>query len=147
MKDLVTDPATHVWMGTTFRTLTGPADSGGIFSVIDSTAPVGFGPPRHVHTGEDEVLVILGGEIDWWLSGTSGHAGPGEALFIPRGAEHVWRAVGDEPCRHLIVFTPGGFDGFFAEMAEASYSIPEDMAAVTDSAARHNMVFTGPPLS
>ncbi|MFH1518842.1 MAG: hypothetical protein ABIH17_13310 [Pseudomonadota bacterium] len=41
---------------------------------------------------------------------------------------------------------PGGFEGFFVEMAEAGYSIPEDMEAVSESASRHNLIFTGPPL-
>ncbi len=31
-------------------------------------------------------------------------------------------------------------------MAEAGYTIPEDKAAVNESAARHNLIFTGPPL-
>jgi hypothetical protein len=42
--------------------------------------------------------------------------------------------------------TPGGFDTFFAEMAEGGFRIPEDMDAINESAARHNMRFTGPPL-
>ena len=44
------------------------------------------------------------------------------------------------------MLTPGGFEGFFYEMAREQYSIPEDMEHVNASAARHNLAFTGPPL-
>ena len=46
----------------------------------------------------------------------------------------------------LIQFTPGGFEGFFADMVAGQYRIPEDMDAVNESAERHNLRFTGPPL-
>lgn len=146
MKDMTFGAITHHWMGATFRIVTSRADSGGSIGVFDSTAPVGFGPPRHIHTAEDEVLMVLTGEIEWVLGDETGHAGPGEALYIPRGTEHAWRVIGTEPCRHIVTVTPGGFEGFFVEMAEAGYSIPEDMQAVNETAARFNLVFTGPPL-
>jgi quercetin dioxygenase-like cupin family protein len=141
MKDIVSAPAaraTHLWMGTTYRVITSLQDGGGVISVADSTSPAGFGPPRHMHSGEDEALVVLSGALEWWLEG--------ETVFIPRGAEHAWRVIGDAPCRHLVVVTPGGLEGFFVEMAEKGYRIPEDMEAVSESAARHHMTFTGPPL-
>ncbi len=146
MKDMTFGAPTHHWMGATFRIVTSHTDSGGTVGVFDSTAPVGFGPPRHIHLAEDEVLMVLTGEIEWLLDGATGRAGPGDALFIPRNTEHAWRVIGAEPCRHIVMVTPGGFEGFFVEMAEGGYSIPEDMEAVSESAARHNLVFTGPPL-
>ena len=44
------------------------------------------------------------------------------------------------------ILTPGGFEGFFYEMAEGRFTIPDDMAAITDIAARYHLTFTGPPL-
>ena len=73
-------------------------------------------------------------------------AGPGESVFIPRGIEHTFKVVGDEPSRHLVILTPGGFEGFFADMAAGQCRIPEDMPAIEESARRHNLTFTGPPL-
>ena len=43
--------------------------------------------------------------------------------------------------------TPGGFEGFFAEMAAGQFAIPDDMAQIEESAARFNLSFVGPPLS
>ena len=70
----------------------------------------------------------------------------GETVFVPRGVEHTYRVIGDKPCRHLVILTPGGFEGFFYDMARQQCRIPEDMAAIEQSAARFNLRFTGPPL-
>lgn len=116
-------------------------------SVTDSISPPGSGPPRHVHGAEDESFVILTGSCTFWIEGRTIESGPGEAVFIPRGREHTFRAMDGAPCRHLIVLTPAGFEGFFAEMAAGQYRIPEDMGAVTAVAERFRLSFTGPPLS
>jgi hypothetical protein len=65
---------------------------------------------------------------------------------VPRGREHTFRVAGVSPARHLIILTPGGFEGFFADMAAGQFRIPEDMDAILESAARHDLRFTGPPL-
>jgi hypothetical protein len=72
--------------------------------------------------------------------------GLGETVFIPRGSEHTFQIVGDTPCRHLVILTPGGFEGFFAEMAAGQFSVSTDMPAIMEAAGRHNLRFTGPPL-
>lgn len=146
MKDHQTLPETLEWLGVTYKTILSPEDTGGAMSIVDSVSPIGSGPPRHIHHKEDEVFVILTGEVELWLAGETRHAGPGEAVFIPRGTEHTFRATGDRPCRHLVILTPGGFEGFFADMAAGQLRIPQDMDQVNESAARHNMTFTGPPL-
>ena len=134
------------WLGVTYKTILSPEDTGGAMSIVDSVSPIGSGPPRHVHHKEDEVFVILTGEVELWLGGETRHAGPGEAVFIPRGTEHTFRATGDRPCRHLVILTPGGFEGFFADMARGQFRIPQDMDRIEESASRFNLTFTGPPL-
>jgi len=46
----------------------------------------------------------------------------------------------------LTVMTPGGFEGFFAEMAERNCRIPDDMDQIAAIGARFGLTFTGPPL-
>lgn len=145
MKDTVSRN-TLDWNGTTYRTILDASETQGAMSIFDSVSPPRSGPPRHVHDAEDETFVILSGEVELWLEGETFTRGPGETAFIPRGAEHTFRVISDHPCRHLVILTPGGFDTFFAEMAEGGFRIPEDMDAINESAARHNMRFTGPPL-
>ena len=145
MKDTVSRN-TLDWNGTTYRTILDASETEGAMSIFDSVSPPRSGPPRHVHDAEDETFVILSGEVEFWLEGETFTRCPGETAFIPRGAEHTFRVISDHPCRHLVILTPGGFDTFFAEMAEGGFRIPEDMDAINESAARHNMRFTGPPL-
>ena len=116
-------------------------------SITDSVSPPNSGPPRHIHHDADEAFVILTGNVEFWMAGERFLRGPGETAFIPRGTEHTFRVVSDTPSRHLVTLTPGGFEGFFAEMAAGQFRIPEDMPAIEESAARHNLSFTGPPLS
>ncbi|MFC6636985.1 cupin domain-containing protein [Sulfitobacter sediminilitoris] len=99
-----------------------------------------------MHQNEDETFVILTGTCKFWLEGEEFTAGAGESVFIPRGKEHTFKVTNDGPCRHLVILTPGGFEGFFADMAAGQFRIPEDMPAIEESATRHNMAFTGPPL-
>jgi quercetin dioxygenase-like cupin family protein len=146
MKDQVAERGAVEWRGTTYRTMLAAEETAGRMSIVDSVSPPGSGPPRHVHRSEDECFVVLTGEMEVWIEGETQFAGPGKAVFIARGKEHTFRAVGDRPARHLVILTPGGFEGFFAEMAAGQFRIPEDMAAITKSAARHNLEFTGPPL-
>jgi mannose-6-phosphate isomerase-like protein (cupin superfamily) len=134
------------WLGVKYRTILRPGESGGSMSIVDSLSPAGSGPPRHIHHGEDETFVVLSGRCEFWLAGKSFTCGPGETAFVPRGTEHTFRVPGTEPCRHLVILTPGGFEGFFAEMAAGQFRIPEDMDKIAESATRHRMTFTGPPL-
>ena len=139
-------PGTLEWLGVTYRTILSPGQSNGTMSIVDSLSPAGSGPPRHIHHGEDEIFVVLSGQCEFWLAGKSFIRGPGETAFVPRGTEHTFRIPGSEPCRHLVILTPGGFEGFFAGMAKGQYRIPEDMDKIVESATRHKMTFTGPPL-
>lgn len=132
------------WNGTTYRTILSAAESGGALSIVASTCPALSGPPRHVHAREDEVFVVLEGEVEFWMGGALLRRGAGGTAFVPRGTEHTFRTLTE--ARMLTILTPAGFEGFFAEMAKGAFCIPEDMPAVLESAARHHLTFTGPPL-
>ena len=134
------------WQGTYYKTIMTTEESGGAMSVVDSVSPLKSGPPRHVHHDADEAFVLMTGDVEFWLEGERFTRGPGETVFVPRGREHTFRVVSDRPSRHLVILTPGGFEGFFAEMAAGQFRIPADMPAIEESAARFRLSFTGPPL-
>ncbi|HSP25752.1 MAG TPA: cupin domain-containing protein, partial [Saliniramus sp.] len=59
------------WLETTYFVKLAAQESGGSIGIFETFAPVGSGPPIHVHHGEDEVLYILEGQIESWLDGVS----------------------------------------------------------------------------
>lgn len=99
-----------------------------------------------MHQDADETFVVLSGDVEFWRDGARFLCTPGQTAFIPRGQPHTFRVVSDSPSRHLVIMTPGGFEGFFAEMAAGQFAIPDDMAAIEACAARYHLSFTGPPL-
>lgn len=134
------------WQGVHYLTLLSSSDSGGAMSITDSVSPPNSGPPRHVHHDADEAFFLLSGDCTFWIAGETFERGPGSAVFVPRGVEHTFRVSSDLPSRHLVILTPGGFEGFFAEMARKDYRIPQDMAAIEACAKAYHLTFTGPPL-
>lgn len=134
------------WLGTHYRNLLTGQVTDGAMSIVDTVSPPGSGPPRHIHHDADETFVMLSGDCEFWLDGDRFVRGPGQAVFVPRGREHAFRVTSDIPSRHLIILTPGGFEGFFAEMAAGGYRITHDMAAIQKIGQRFHLTFTGPPL-
>jgi quercetin dioxygenase-like cupin family protein len=50
----------------------------------------------HVHTGAEEVLYVLEGSGQVRVEGVTHHVAPGQAVFIPEGAEHTYVNTGAE---------------------------------------------------
>jgi mannose-6-phosphate isomerase-like protein (cupin superfamily) len=136
----------HHWNGTSYRTILHTADTGGAMSITYGEAGPFNGPPAHVHDAEDEVFVILEGEITFDVAGQRFSRGPLGTAFVPRGQPHSF-VTGPSGARCITVLTPGGFEGFFAEMARGQLQMPQDMAAVFAIAARYGSHFTGPGLA
>lgn len=146
MKDTFETDGASEWLGVYYRTLLATEAANGSLSITDSLSPAGSGPPRHVHHDADETFVMLTGESLFWKDGESFVAGPGDAVFIPRGVPHTFRVTDAGPSRHLVIMTPGGFEGFFHAMAEGKYAIPDDMEKIVEIGQKHSLEFVGPPL-
>ena len=69
----------------------------------------GQGHERHNHPDSDEILYILAGRGEQMVddSDTFG-VGPGQAVFIPKGAFHSTVNVGWEPLTLLAIYAPAG---------------------------------------
>lgn len=50
----------------------------------------------------DEVVIVLEGQMEFEVEGEVQHPGPGEELFIPAGAVHSARNLGDSTARWLF---------------------------------------------
>lgn len=139
-------PVTVEWQGTSYKTLLAASATEGRLSVFESLDQPGYGPPRHIHKVEDETFYVLSGEVEFWQEGQTTRHGPGDVVFVARGRNHTFRIIGESAARMVTVMTPGGFDGFFAEMAAGQYRIPQDLAQIAGIAAAYHLEFTGPPL-
>jgi mannose-6-phosphate isomerase-like protein (cupin superfamily) len=92
--------------------------TGGAFSVIEELPPL-LDTPLHIHAHEDEYFHIVEGEHVITVGDEEHRLGPGEGIFAPRGVPHAQRRVQPGVGRMLIVFAPGGFEGFFRHLADA----------------------------
>ncbi len=146
MTSLDLGPGAITWLGTQYRIVLGARETGGGISIVDSLCEPNSGPPRHIHDDADESFYVLSGAVEFWLEGERFLRSSGETVFVPRGREHTFRVVSDTTARMITILTPGGFEGFFQEMAAGQFRIPEDMGPVVESAGRFSLRFTGPPL-
>ncbi|MGL4237663.1 cupin domain-containing protein [Tabrizicola sp.] len=136
----------HHRNGTRYRTILSTAETGGAMSIIHAEADPFIGPPAHVHDREDEIFIVLDGEITFEVAGERFTRGAMGTAFVPRGAPHSFM-TGARGAKGLTVLTPGGFEGFFAELARNQLQMPRDVAAVAEIAARYGSRFTGPGLA
>ena len=84
----------------------------------------------HIHSREDEVLVVLEGEYACY-DGKGWHRMLSlEPVFLVRGRPHAYRNVGRAPGRMLVFAAPGGLDLYFA--AVAPLTLPDDRARFDD---------------
>ena len=91
------------------------AQTGGSLMFVEVLTEPGGGPPPHVHTREDEFFYVLDGEFEILQGEETFRATAGAFAFVPRGTLHRFENVGDTAGRILVMFTPGGMEGFFFE--------------------------------
>jgi mannose-6-phosphate isomerase-like protein (cupin superfamily) len=96
----------------------GAEAGGGAFSLFEEVPPM-VDTPRHVHANEDELFYVLEGEHVFQVGEEEFRVGPGGLAFGPRGVPHSQRRVIPGDGRLLVLTVPGGFDGFFRDLAEA----------------------------
>ena len=126
----------------------GPADSDGLLAFFHLDAPPMSGPPRHVHTREDELFYVLEGELVFELDAVSHTVPTGGTVYLRRGVVHAYQNFTDKPARLLIATTPGHFSVYFEEMSDMTPpgGMP-DMGALAQLAERYGLTFTGPPMT
>lgn len=149
------DGGRAIWsLGALLIVKAGAADTGGAFTLYDSLTAPGVASPWHRHANEDELFYVLDGEVEClWGEGGAEHrlAGPGSTVFLPREVPHGFRVVGDEPCRMLVLLSPGGLEEFFADVGRPADALElppptdVDMASVVETAAAYDLDILGRP--
>jgi mannose-6-phosphate isomerase-like protein (cupin superfamily) len=146
------DEGEALWfLGTLATVKAGSAQSGGRLAVVEILHPPGFAPPLHRHDVEDEAFYVLDGAAQFRCDGEALDVGAGDFVLLPAGRPHTFLVGLDEPLRALQITTPGGFEGFAAEVGApaARRELPApgavDPAALGAAAARHGIEILGPP--
>lgn len=123
-------------------------DSDGALAFFHLVAPPMSGPPRHVHTREDELFYILEGEIEFELDGERHTVGAGDTVYLRRGCVHAYQNFTKSDARLLIATTPGGFSNFFVELSAVTPlgGIPP-IDKVDSIGTKYGMTMLGPPMS
>jgi mannose-6-phosphate isomerase-like protein (cupin superfamily) len=120
--------------------LAGHGDTRGPAFVIHDLAPRALGSPLHTHTREDEWSFVLAGRVGVEVGDSSSVAEPGDLILKPRGVPHAFWNGGNDPARLLEVITPGGFEDYFAALAEVlAVEGPPDLARLADVAQRFGL--------
>jgi len=118
------------------------SQTGGAFTMFEFRVPVAARVPvPHSHEFFDETVFGLGGVSTGMVSGESVTVGPGEELFIPRGAVHGFDNRGTAAARGLSVITPGLLGpNFFQEVGDiVNAGGPPDIARITQVMQRHGL--------
>jgi mannose-6-phosphate isomerase-like protein (cupin superfamily) len=115
--------------------------TGGRFALIEHTIPPHrLAAPVHTHEHEDEHSFVLSGRMGALVGDAVLDVGPGELVTKPRGIPHAFWNAGDEPTRLLELISPGGFDGYFADLAPILSAAGEpDFAAIGAIQARYGL--------
>jgi quercetin dioxygenase-like cupin family protein len=107
------------FLGTLVRQRLSGAETGGRFSLQEALLPHGAAPPLHSHP-QDETLVVLEGEVTFWLDDYDAPAcrgGAGTTVYAPAGTPHSFRVESDT-ARMLYLSTPAGIEDYVAALAE-----------------------------
>jgi quercetin dioxygenase-like cupin family protein len=126
----------------------------GSMCAVEFVAPRGFGPPLHVHDDEDEVIIVLEGEIAFRSGGSERIAGPGATAHLPHGVPHSFQVL-SETARFTVVTASRVAPPVFADMVAAlgtevdEPSLPDPTDIDPDEVARinaeHRIQVLGPP--
>lgn len=115
--------------------LTDGPETGGHLGLIADVVPAGDGgPPRHFHPNFDEGVYVLEGELVIQVGDAIQQIRSGEFALARRGVPHTFANRTSQDARILGLFTPAGFEQYFADGA-ANAHLPEDQ-----------FVVVGPPL-
>jgi mannose-6-phosphate isomerase-like protein (cupin superfamily) len=88
------------------------------FALIEHRIPPRtLAAPMHTHEREDEYSYVLSGRMGAQIGDELVDAGPGELVVKPRGVPHAFWNAGDEEAVLLELISPGGFAGYFDELA------------------------------
>lgn len=130
-------------------------DGGDQMSVIEHWMPYGEAPPRHVHRNEDEIFVILRGEMLFRVGDSELVGRAGDTVLAPKGIPHQFRVRSAEGAHCFTITRGADFETMVRETGRpaAGPGLPEPtpvtadlVARLTEACGRNGIDIVGPPL-
>jgi quercetin dioxygenase-like cupin family protein len=110
------------WMGDdkiTFQATS--ADTNGAYTFWVDEPPAGVGPPKHVHSREEEGFYVLEGQVKFRAGPVDSVLTKDDFIALPKGIPHSWINTSTGNAR-LITFTAGaGNEGFFLTLGAPGF--------------------------
>ena len=96
------DEGEHLHVLGLLATVKATAGETGSMTAVEFVADRGFGPPLHCHRTEDELVVVLEGEVAFRSGETETIAKTGASAYLPHGVPHTFQVL-SESARILSV--------------------------------------------
>ena len=153
---LATTPANEFWfLNGRVRVALSKADNAAGISILEHWMPHGDAPPLHIHHREDEVFMILEGEMKFRVGETTISGKAGDVLCAPRGVPHAYRVISPKGARAYTI-TGGGFEAMVRAMSRPAggaslpdFAVPSPalQQALAAACAAEDIELVGPPLA
>lgn len=152
---LARDEGSHLHVLGQLATIKATAGDSGSLSAVEVFAGKGFGPPLHCHRDEDELVVVLDGEVAFRSGDTEINASAGACAYLPHGIPHTFQVLSETARMLSVTASVAGapqFDQMFAAMGTpAAEPVPPMGPVEVDPGelalinANHGVDILGPP--
>lgn len=119
-------------------------DSGGALAVVEHPFEVGGFVPPHVHHREDEISIVLEGEIGFRSEDKEIVLGPGGYIVKPRGEVHAMWNAGPTPARMIEIISPAGLEELFRTVVGLTERDEAEMSKIVELANRYEVPIAQP---
>ena len=152
---LARDEGSHLHVLGQLATIKATAGDVGSLTAVEVVADRGFGPPVHCHRDEDELVVVLDGEVEFRSGDTVIVASAGACGYLPHGIPHTFQVLSETARMLSVTASVAGsprFDKMFEAMGTPTTDPvmptspvrvdPGELAAIN---AAHGVDIVGPP--
>jgi quercetin dioxygenase-like cupin family protein len=121
--------------GTPFRLVVPGSETSGHAVVLTVDMPPGLHVDAHVHETEEQINIVVSGEVRFRVGDEEAVLGAGGVLVMPRRVEHeLWNDT-SAFARIIEIYTPPGMERTFAAAGAAAIAGSKSLADASDYAA------------
>lgn len=152
---LARDEGSHLHVLGQLATIKATAGDTGSLTAVEVVANRGFGPPVHCHRDEDELVVVLDGEVEFTSGDTKIVGSTGACAYLPHGIPHTFQVISQSARMLSVTASAVGrpqFDKMFEAMGTAVAEpvmpmgpMQVDPVELANINAAHGVDIVGPP--